>query len=93
MLAFHSDSRVFIAVADGALPEHRGLGRRLLAAVSQQLGAAGLKLSVGTIVNASITEHLAGFKSKNARVIRSAPHDRRSVCCRAVRFDNASLVW
>jgi IS5 family transposase len=36
------------------LLEHRGLGRQLFAAVSQQLRAAGLKLSVGSIVDASI---------------------------------------
>jgi len=36
------------------LLEHRGLGRQLFAAVSQQLRAAGMKLSVGTIVDASI---------------------------------------
>jgi len=36
------------------LLEHRGLGRQLFAAVSQQLRAAGLKLSLGTIVDASI---------------------------------------
>ena len=36
------------------LLEHRGLGRPLFAAVSQQLRAAGLRLSVGTIVDASI---------------------------------------
>src|ERR1700675_326548 len=37
------------------LLEHRGLGRQLFAAVSQQLKAAGLKLSMGTIVDAGIT--------------------------------------
>src|SRR4030081_251215 len=31
------------------LLQHRGLGRQLFAAVSQQLNAAGLKLSIGTI--------------------------------------------
>jgi IS5 family transposase len=36
------------------LLEHRGLVRQLFAAVSQQLKAAGLKLSVGSIVDASI---------------------------------------
>jgi transposase, IS5 family len=36
------------------LLEHRGLGPQLFAAVSQQLRAAGLKLSVGTIVDASV---------------------------------------
>ena len=36
------------------LLEHRGLGRQLFAAVGQQLKAAGLKLSVGAIVEASI---------------------------------------
>jgi transposase, IS5 family len=37
------------------LLEHRGLGRQLFTAVSQHLKAAGLKLSMGTIVDASIT--------------------------------------
>ena len=37
------------------LLEHRGVGRQLFAAVSQHLRAAGLKLSVGTIVDASVT--------------------------------------
>lgn len=36
------------------LLEHRGLGRQLFIAVSQHLKAAGLKLSTGTIVDASI---------------------------------------
>src|ERR1700682_2380769 len=37
------------------LLEHRGVGRQLFAAVGQHLRAAGLKLSVGTIVDAGIT--------------------------------------
>jgi IS5 family transposase len=36
------------------LLEHRGLGRQLFNTVSQQLKAAGMKLSMGTIVDASI---------------------------------------
>jgi transposase, IS5 family len=36
------------------LLEHRGLGRQLFNTISQQLKAAGLKLSLGTIVDASI---------------------------------------
>jgi transposase, IS5 family len=36
------------------LLEHRGLGRQLFVAVGQHLKAAGLKLSTGTIVDASI---------------------------------------
>jgi transposase, IS5 family len=36
------------------LLEHRGVGRQLFAAVGQHLRAAGLKLSIGTIVDASI---------------------------------------
>src|ERR1700730_8954930 len=37
------------------LLEHRGVGRQLFAAVGQHLRAAGLKLSMGAIVDASIT--------------------------------------
>ena len=37
------------------LLEHRGVGRQLFAVVSQHLKAAGLKLSMGTIVDASVT--------------------------------------
>ena len=37
------------------LLEHRGVGRQLFAAVGQHLRAAGLKLRMGTIVDASIT--------------------------------------
>jgi IS5 family transposase len=36
------------------LLEHRGLGRQSFAAVGQHLKAAGLKLSTGAIVDASI---------------------------------------
>ena len=36
------------------LLEHRGLGRQLFNTISQQLKAAGLKLNLGTIVDASI---------------------------------------
>jgi IS5 family transposase len=36
------------------LLEHRGVGRQLFTAVGQHLRAAGLKLSMGTIVDASI---------------------------------------
>jgi IS5 family transposase len=36
------------------LLEHRGLGRQLCGAVSQELRAAGLKLTMGTIVDASV---------------------------------------
>src|ERR1700681_3711056 len=46
------------------LLEHRGLGRQLFAAVSQQLRTAGLKLSVGTIVDASIISAPSWIRAK-----------------------------
>jgi len=46
------------------LLEHRGLGRQLFAAVSQQLRAAGMKLSVGTIVDASIISASSWIRTK-----------------------------
>jgi transposase, IS5 family len=54
------------------LPQHRGLGRELFAAVSQQLKAAGLKVSMGTIVDASITRASSWLQRQDlSRVIAS----------------------
>jgi transposase, IS5 family len=54
------------------LLEHHGLGRQMLAAVSQPLRAAGLKLSIGTIVDPRIVSAPRLTRMKTICVTRRA---------------------